>query len=136
MLRTIIVMNRQIYLTGSEVCIQEMNMTTNRTILLAILFFALPVFLVTNFRVAPVTVAASGADDAAEYKAKCSSCHTPTAAKFFDTTKADAELVEIVMKGKKGDKPPYMPGYEAKGMTTAEASGLVTYMKGLRAAKP
>ena len=112
-------------------------MTTNRTQLLAVLFFALPLFLVAVFRATPVTVAASTAGDtAAEYKAKCSSCHTPTAAKFFDTTKADAELVEITLKGKKGDKPPYMPGYEAKGMTAAEAAGLVAYMRELRAAKP
>ena len=112
-------------------------MTTNRTKLLAIIFFGLPLFLATIFRAAPVAVAASSAGEpAAEYKAKCASCHTPTAAKFFDTAKADAELIEITLKGKKGDKPPYMPGYEAKGMTSEEASGLVTYMRGLRAAKP
>ena len=80
--------------------------------------------------------ASSAGDPAAEYKAKCASCHTATAAKFFDPAKADAEHVEIILKGKKGDKPPYMPGYEAKGMTAAEATGLVTYMKELRAAKP
>lgn len=110
-------------------------MKTNRTKLFTILFFALPLLLLTIFKVTPVKVAAFNADDpAATYKAKCAVCHTAVASKFFDPAKSDAELAQTILKGKKGEKPPYMPGYEAKGMTAGEASGLVTYMKGLRAA--
>lgn len=67
------------------------------------------------------------------YKTKCMACHTAKADKFFDPAKPDAELVEVVLKGRKGEKPPYMPGFEAKGMTAEQAGTLVTYMKGLRA---
>ncbi len=74
----------------------------------------------------------ANADDAATYKAKCAMCHTPTASKFFDPAKADEELVEAVLKGKKGEKPPYMPGFEAKGMTEDEAKALVAFMRTLR----
>lgn len=109
-------------------------MRTNRVKLFAIIFLALPLLLVTVFRVTPVKVAANSADDpAVAYKAKCAMCHTAKAEKSFDPTKADDVLVETVLKGKKGEKPPFMPGYEAKGMTADEAKGLVTYMKGLRA---
>ena len=82
----------------------------------------------------PVTVAANNADDpAVTYKAKCAMCHTANASKAFDATKADADLVQIILKGKKGEKPPFMPAYEGK-ITEADAQALVTYMKGLRAA--
>ncbi|MFM9904317.1 MAG: c-type cytochrome [Pyrinomonadaceae bacterium] len=109
-------------------------MRTNRIKLFAIIFFAIPVLLLTVFKTTPVKVGASTIDDpATAYKAKCLACHTPTASKFYDPAKPDDEQVQAIMKGKKGEKPPYMPGFEAKGMTEAEALGLVNYMKGLRA---
>jgi len=109
-------------------------MNSNRVKLIAIILFALPVLAIAFFKVTPVTVTATGADDpAVTYKAKCAMCHTAKAEKAFDPAKADAELVEIVLKGKKGEKPPFMPGFEAKGMTAEEAGALVTYMKSLRA---
>ncbi len=78
------------------------------------------------------TVATVDPDLEKTYKTKCAMCHGPTAAKTFDPAKNDNELVQIILKGKKGEKPPYMPGYEEKGMKNDEALGLVGYMKGLR----
>lgn len=86
------------------------------------------------FKVTPVKVAAVNTDDpATTYKAKCAMCHTPTAAKSFDPAKPDAELVQTILKGKKGEKPPYMPAWETKGVTEDDAKALVGYMKSLRA---
>lgn len=110
-------------------------MKTNRTKLLAILFFALPVLFVTLFNAAPARVAARSVDDpAATYKAKCAACHTPTASKFYDPAKTDDEHVQIILKGKKGEKPPFMPAFEAKGLTEEDAKGLAAYMKTLKPA--
>jgi mono/diheme cytochrome c family protein len=108
-------------------------MNTNRTKLFAIIFFAVPVLLVTLFKVTPARVATFGDDPAVDYKAKCAMCHSPKAEKFFDPTVADAELVQAILKGKKGEKPPYMPAFEAKGMTEDQAKALAAYMKSLRA---
>lgn len=85
--------------------------------------------------VSPVKVMASNdGDGAALYtKHNCAMCHTKTATKFFDPAKSDADLVQTILKGKKAEKPPNMPAYEAKPMTEAEAQSLVTYMKSLRA---
>ena len=73
-------------------------------------------------------------DPAAAYKAKCAVCHSPKAEKFFDPAKPDEQLIDTVLKGRKGEKPPYMPGFEAKGMTPDEAKALVGYMKSIRSA--
>lgn len=81
----------------------------------------------------PVTAARiNSVDEAAVYKAKCAMCHSPKAEKFYDPAKSEDEHVQIVLKGKKGEKPPYMPGYEEKGMTADEARSLVKYMDSLR----
>ena len=78
--------------------------------------------------------ARTAADDdvAATYNGKCKVCHGATAEKKIDKTKADDELVQIVLKGKKAEKPPNMPGYEEKGMTADQAKALVDYMKALK----
>lgn len=68
-------------------------------------------------------------DSAAVFKAKCAMCHGATAEKKFDATKPDADLTQAVLKGKKAEKPPNMPGYEEKGMTADQAAALVTFMK-------
>jgi mono/diheme cytochrome c family protein len=68
-------------------------------------------------------------DTAALYKSKCVACHGATAEKKFDATKSDEELVQIVLKGKKAEKPPNMPGYEEKGITADQAKALVAFMK-------
>jgi len=110
-------------------------MRSNRMKFIAIIFFVLPVLAVTVFRVSPVTVAANNADDpAVTYKAKCAMCHTATASKFFDPAKADEHHVQAILKGQKGEKPPFMPGFEAKGMTEDTAKGLVAYMRTLKPA--
>lgn len=84
------------------------------------------------FNTKPVGTVVSAADAAETYKAKCAMCHGPGAQKLFDSAKTDEELTDIILKGKKGEKPPYMPGFEAKGMTSDEAKALITYMKELR----
>jgi mono/diheme cytochrome c family protein len=71
-------------------------------------------------------------DAAAVYKAKCQACHGAAAEKKFDTTIADADLVQAVLKGKKGEKPPFMPAYEEKGINEEQAKALVAHMKSLK----
>jgi mono/diheme cytochrome c family protein len=68
-------------------------------------------------------------DTGALYKSKCFACHGATAEKKFDATKADDVLIETVLKGKKMEKPPNMPGYEEKGITADQAKALVAFMK-------
>jgi len=108
-------------------------MTLDRIKLFAIVAFVLTMFAVLTFRTTPVAALTPAADDpAAAYKAKCAMCHSPKAEKFFDPAKSDDDLVQTILKGKKGEKPPYMPGYEAKGMTAEEAASLVKHMRGLK----
>jgi hypothetical protein len=70
--------------------------------------------------------------DAAKAYKKCVACHGPKAEKKFDTAKSDDEHVQIILKGKKAEKPPHMPGYETKGVTAEQAKLLLDYMKSLR----
>ena len=108
-------------------------MTTSTAKFMAIALFLVTVLLFTISRSEPVIGApAPGGDPALEYKAKCAACHTPTASKFYDPAKTDEEHVQTILKGRKGEKPPYMPGFEAKGMTEDEAKALAAYMKGLK----
>ena len=72
-------------------------------------------------------------DTAGYYKSKCLMCHGKKAEKKFDTALTDDQLVEIVLKGKKVEKPPHMPGYAEKGVTAEQAKALVEYMKQLKA---
>jgi len=111
---------------------EENIMKSNRVKFLAIILILLPLFVLALFNNKPVGTIINAADAAETYKAKCAMCHSPKAEKAFDPAKTDAELAEIIMKGKKGEKPPYMPGFEAKGMTADEAKALVIYMKELR----
>jgi len=78
--------------------------------------------------------ARTAADDdvAATYNGKCKMCHGATAEKKIDKTKADEELIQTVLKGRKPEKPPNMPAYEEKGMTADQAKALVDYMKTLK----
>lgn|ERR1043166_4973829 len=73
-------------------------------------------------------------DPAAFYTTKCVSCHGKKAEKKFDATLTDAQLVEIVLKGKKPAKPPNMPAYADKGVTAEQAKALVDHMKALKSA--
>jgi mono/diheme cytochrome c family protein len=71
-------------------------------------------------------------DAAKTYKGKCVACHGPKADKKFDAAKSDDEHVQIILKGKKVEKPPNMPGYESKGINAEQAKALLDYMKSLR----
>lgn len=73
-------------------------------------------------------------DGAATYKAKCVVCHGQKAEKKFDVSLPDQQLIDIVLKGKKPDKPPNMPAYGEKGVTTEQAAALVEHMKQLKSA--
>jgi mono/diheme cytochrome c family protein len=108
-------------------------MSRNIAKLIAITLFAVPLVVGAAFKApaaAGTIVAVS--EPAAEYKAKCAACHAPNASKFYDPAKTDDEHVQAILKGKKGEKPPFMPGFEAKGMTEDGAKALAAYMKGLR----
>jgi cytochrome c5 len=72
-------------------------------------------------------------DAAGYYKAKCVMCHGKKAEKKFDSSMSDEQLVEIVLKGKKVEKPPHMPGYGEKGVTADQAKALIEHMKHLKA---
>jgi len=74
------------------------------------------------------------ADPAAVYNSKCVTCHGKKAEKKFDASLSDDQLVEIILKGKKPEKPPNMPAYGTKGITAEQAKGLVDHMKALKAA--
>ena len=88
------------------------------------------VMIAATFLIATVPARTTTADDtAALYKSKCFACHGATAEKKFDATKADDELIQIVLKGKKMEKPPNMPGFEEKGITADQAKALVAFMK-------
>jgi mono/diheme cytochrome c family protein len=71
-------------------------------------------------------------DAAATYKAKCVACHGAAAEKRFEANIADADLVQTILKGKKGEKPPFMPAYEEKGINEEQAKALVAHMKSLK----
>ena len=81
---------------------------------------------------APVRAASDEPDVAAIYKAKCSMCHQASATKLFDVTKSDEHHVQAILKGQKGEKPPFMPAFETKGIDEAQARALVVYMRKLR----
>ena len=109
-------------------------MTINKVKLIAIVLFAVPMMMLVAYRPQIIGAVAAADDPAADFKAKCAACHTPTASKFYDPAKPEEEQVQAILKGKKGEKPPFMPGFEAKGMTEDQAKAMVTYMKTLKPA--
>ena len=79
--------------------------------------------------------ARAGADDfdaAGTYKAKCFACHGAKAEKKFDAALSDDDMVQIVLKGKKPEKPPNMPAFEERGITADQAKAMVAYIKSIR----
>lgn len=74
----------------------------------------------------------SAANAADYYKAKCTACHGAKAEKRFDATLPEDQLLDALLKGKKAEKPPNMPSFEAKGVTAEQAKGLIEYMKQLK----
>jgi mono/diheme cytochrome c family protein len=89
--------------------------------------------LAASFVVVSVRARASADDfDAAgTYKAKCFACHGAKAEKKWDSTHPEDQMVESIMKGKKAEKPPNMPGFEEKGITPDQAKALIAYMKSI-----
>lgn len=73
-------------------------------------------------------------DTAAFYTSKCVACHGKKAEKKFDASLPEEQMIEIILKGKKVEKPPNMPGYGDKGVTSDQAKALIAYMKELKAA--
>ncbi len=105
--------------------IKKQNVIAVGVIALGVLFGALVVTASGMNDVQP-------SDTTAYYNAKCVACHGKKAEKKFNATLTDDQLVEIVLKGKKAEKPPNMPGYEAKGVTADQAKAFVAHMKQLR----
>jgi mono/diheme cytochrome c family protein len=96
-----------------------------------VIVFTVMLFVAAFFIVsAPARTASE--DTAAVYKSKCFACHGAKAEKKFDATKADDDLIQTILKGKKVEKPPHMPGYEEKGMTVDQAKELVAFMRSLK----
>ena len=89
--------------------------------------------IAATFVIASVPARTTTDDDAAAlYKTKCFACHGATAEKKFDATKSDDELSQVVLKGKKPEKPPNMPAFEERGITADQAKALVAFMKSLK----
>jgi mono/diheme cytochrome c family protein len=72
-------------------------------------------------------------DTTAYYKAKCVACHGKKAEKKFDPSLPEEQLIDAVLKGKKVAKPPHMPGYGDKGVSSEQAKALIDLMKQLKA---
>jgi mono/diheme cytochrome c family protein len=97
--------------------------------------YALTVTTVILLTLLGIVYAGASSQDfnaAKTYKGKCVACHGPKAEKKFDATKSDDEHLQVILKGKKAEKPPNMPGYEAKGINAEQAKALLDYMKSIR----
>lgn len=114
-----------------------MKLTINQLKKIAIALFILPLLATVLLSSTSVpTRAADGLsesqDPAALYAAhKCGVCHGANSEKKFDPAKPEAEMIDAILKGKKGEKPPFMPAYEPKGITADQAKALIGYMKQL-----
>lgn len=108
-----------------------MKLLKNITIAIAAIFLFSLVFL----SVAPAQGEAQPSDPAAYYKAKCVVCHGQKAEKKFDPALTDEQYVDVILKGKKPEKPPNMPAYGEKGVTAEQAKGLLDHMKQLRSSQ-
>jgi mono/diheme cytochrome c family protein len=110
----------------------EAMMKVSITRLTKAAFVLVGVVVAATFLIVSVPARTTDDDTAALYKTKCFACHGATAEKKFDATKADDELIQIVLKGKKLEKPPNMPAFEEKGITADQARALVALMKSLK----
>jgi mono/diheme cytochrome c family protein len=110
-----------------------MKLTITRLINLAIGIVSVSFLAATLLAPAPASASVQDQFDAAgTYKTKCAACHGAAAEKRFDKTLTDEQLIDAVLKGKKPDKPPNMPAFEAKGITADQAKALVDYMKSIK----
>jgi mono/diheme cytochrome c family protein len=112
---------------------QEAMMKVKITLIKKIAFVLASSIIAATFLIATVPARSAVPDDAAAlYKTKCVACHGATAEKKFDATMSDDALIQLVLKGKKMEKPPNMPAYEEKGITADQAKALVGFMKQLK----
>jgi len=102
---------------------------------ISITITAIFLFGLVFYIVAPAQGEVQPSDPAAYYKAKCVACHGPKAEKKFDASLTDEQYVDIILKGKKPEKPPNMPAYGEKGVTAEQAKALLDHMKQLRSAQ-
>lgn len=107
-------------------------MKTNLLKLFAIAAFVLTALALAFTNTTPTRVSAKDDDAATVYKAKCAMCHSPKAEKSYDPAMPVEDQVNAILKGKKAEKPPNMPAFEAKGITPEQAKALAEYMKSLR----
>ena len=106
-----------------------------RVINIAIIVAAIFLLGALFYSVSSAQGEAQPSDPAAYYKAKCVACHGQKAEKRFDASLPDEQYVEVILKGKKPEKPPNMPAYGEKGVTEDQARALLAYMKQLRSAQ-
>ena len=105
-------------------------MNTTRLKEFAVGAVAAPLFLTLALISVP---ARTDTDDAAAtYKTKCFACHGAKAEKKWDSTHAEDQMVDSILKGKKAQKPPNMPGYAEKGINADQAKALIAYMKSIK----
>jgi cytochrome c553 len=112
-----------------------MNLKINRVKKLAVALLTLSLLALGALNSASVPTRAASQeqqDVAAMYTSKCAMCHGAKAEKKFNAELPEAEQVEAVLKGKKGEKPPFMPAYEPKGVNAEQAKALVNHMKQLK----
>ena len=115
-----------------------MKFTIGQVVKLGIALLVLPLIAVVLWNPAPAPAQAAvamTADDTAAgtYAGKCKMCHGDKAQKNFDIAAyTEDQMVEIILKGKKGAKPPFMPAYEPKGMNAEQAKALIAFMKTLK----
>ena len=104
-------------------------MNTTRLKKFAVVAVVAPLFL--TLALISVPARTDGDDAAATYKTKCVACHGAKAEKKWDSTRAEDEMVDAILKGKKAEKPPNMPGYAEKGIDAGQAKALIAYMKSI-----
>jgi mono/diheme cytochrome c family protein len=105
-----------------------MKVTINRLKKVALVLAGVMIAATLFIASAPARATADD-ETSALFKSKCAMCHGQTAEKKFDAAKADDELIQTVLKGKKLEKPPNMPGFEERGITADQAKSLVGFMK-------
>jgi len=102
---------------------------------IAITLTAIFLFGAIFYSLASAQGEAQPSDPAAYFKAKCVACHGPKAEKKFDATLSEEQQLDAILKGKKPEKPPNMPAFGERGVTSEQAKALLDYMKQLRAAQ-
>ena len=96
------------------------------------MFLAAALIVAAAFLIVSTPARATDDEAATLYNTKCKMCHGATAEKKIDKTKADDALIQTVLDGKTMEKPPNMPAFKERGITSDQAKALVEYMKSLK----